>query len=85
MNLTPVFNQYLLKTTIPKLELKVSKGTLACKWSNVETNFNMPIDVVYQNKKIRLFPQTYWTNSKHKVKSIEAIKVPAEQFYIDYR
>jgi aminopeptidase N len=47
MNLTPIFNQYLRRTSIPTLELKfdAANGTVAYRWKADETDFAMPIRV----------------------------------------
>jgi len=46
-NLTPVFNQYLRHTAIPKLELKFDEaaGTVSYRWKVDEPGFAMPVRV----------------------------------------
>jgi aminopeptidase N len=45
MNLTPIFDQYLRYTTLPKLEFKFENGKAYAKWTADVKNFNMPIKV----------------------------------------
>jgi aminopeptidase N len=82
MNLTPIFNHYLLKTTIPKLDLKVVNGKLDCRWSDVAPEFNMPIDVVINNKTSRIYPKTEWNSTKIKVNDTNEVQVLTDKFYI---
>jgi aminopeptidase N len=84
MNLTPIFNHYLQTTTIPKLELKVVKGKLAAKWTNVSDDFAMPIAISYKNKAIRIQPKNTWTNTKIKVKQISDVTAAVGQCFIEY-
>ena len=84
-NLTPIFNHYLQKTTITKLELKTVKGKLTARWSNVNDNFTMPIELTYQNKTFRIQPKSTWTTTKVKVKNITEVAPKLNQFYIEYK
>lgn len=84
MNLTSIFNQYLRTTSIPKLELKIEKKKLFTKWVDVESNFSMPIDLVYDNKTIRVETGNGWKKTKVKIKDINDIKVLTNKFYINY-
>ncbi len=82
MNLTPIFNHYLHKTVIPKLELKVNKGKLEARWMNVDKDFDMPVDVTLDNKTIRIYPKNDWTSTELKVKNTNQIQVLDNKFYI---
>ncbi|MFN3755011.1 M1 family metallopeptidase [Flavobacterium sp.] len=82
MNLTPIFNHYLTKTAIPKLELKTRKGKLEAKWSNVDKDFNMPIDITLNEKTIRIYPKNDWTSTNIKVDNTKQIQVLSNNFYI---
>lgn len=72
MNLTPVFNQYLKTTTIPEFTYKIDGDELTYSWTNVNEDFNMPIDFEYDKKIIRLFPTT--TTQKIKLKKLKKSK-----------
>ena len=83
IDLTSVFNQYLTTTNIPKLMLSKSGNKLIYLWQNVNDNFNMPVDIVINDKTIRLNPKT--TKQELKIsKKIElnSIQVKTNQFYI---
>ena len=56
--LQKVFDQYLRQTAIPTLEWKVSKNTISYRWTTCIDGFNMPLDVLLDGKKVRLYPTT---------------------------
>jgi aminopeptidase N len=83
LNLSPVFNQYLKTTKIPVFHYVVNKNKLTYNWENVEADFNMPVDIEINSKKVRLYPtkqqQTYkignvWT---------EDVKVFTDKYLIN--
>lgn len=84
MNLTSIFNHYLQKTTIPKLETRIIGGKLETKWSNVSDDFAMPIDINFQNKTIRVQPKAVWTSSQIKIKHLNEIKIAVNHFFVEY-
>ena len=84
INLTPVFNQYLKYTSIPKLEFRGRNSNIEFRWKTEEPNFAMPIDITIKNKKIRLQGTNDWKKPTEKVKSVEDIKVLTNKFYIKY-
>lgn len=82
-DLTAIFNQYLTTTKIPKLILSKSGNKLIYQWDNVVENFEMPVDIVINEKTIRLNP----TTSKQEIKidkkeELANINVKTNQFYI---
>ena len=80
--MTPIFNQYLYKTTIPKLELKTVRGKLQARWANVNEGFAMPVDMILDNKTIRIYPKNDWTPTNLKMNKIDQIQVSGNKFYI---
>lgn len=84
IDLTSIFNQYLKTISIPKIELKIEKNKLFTRWVNVESNFSMPVDLIYNNKTIRLQTSNDWKKTKIKIKNISDIKVITDKFYIEY-
>ena len=83
IDLTSVFNQYLTTTNIPKLILSKSGNKLIYLWQNVNDNFNMPVDVVINDKTIRLNPKTTKQELKiNKKIELNSIQVKTNQFYI---
>jgi aminopeptidase N len=83
-NLTSVFNQYLRYTAIPKLEIRKAKKGIEYRWKVDEPNFMMPVDVVINNKLIRLEGTSSWKYTPNKVKSLGEIEVLKNKFYINY-
>jgi aminopeptidase N len=83
MDLTPVFNQYLRHSAVPKLELRISKGKLQSRWNADEDKFNMPVDLKIKGQKIRIYPVTTWTTSKIKINSLENVELLSDDFYIN--
>lgn len=83
IDLTPVFNQYLTTTKIPKLVISKSGNKLNFKWENTIDTFNMPVDIVVKDKTIRIHP----TNSNQEMKidkkvDLENINVLTTHFFI---
>ncbi|MFD2890568.1 M1 family metallopeptidase [Flavobacterium chuncheonense] len=83
MNLTPIFNQYLRTTTIPEFVYKTDGDDFYYSWNNVNKNFNMPIDIEYRKKKIRLYPTTSVQKIKlKKLKKSGSYQIYDNKFYI---
>ncbi len=72
---TAFFEQYLTYAALPVLELSDQKGGVACRWRAGATNFNMPVDISLDGKKIRIQPTTLnWQSlgkSKDKAAAVE--------------
>ena len=81
-NLTPVFNQYLRHTAIPILEIKPYKKSFQYRWVTDEQNFEMPVDVLIDDKLVRLTGTNKWTKSHEKLSKFENLKVLTDKFYI---
>lgn len=58
MQLKPFFDQYLRDTRIPVLEYWLRDGKLLYRWANCRKEFNMPVDILVNDKKIRIQPKT---------------------------
>ncbi len=82
MNLTSIFNQYLKYTSVPVLEINKKGTQIGYRWKTEEPNFEMPIDLVYKNKKRRLLVTNQWKVSKFKVNSLKEVTVLIDHFYI---
>ncbi|MEE9407160.1 MAG: M1 family metallopeptidase [Polaribacter sp.] len=78
-DLNPFFNQYLRDIRIPTLEYKLVENTLKYKWTNVVSDFNMPIKVYVNNENQFIHPSENWTNLKHTTR-IDRFKID-ENFY----
>jgi aminopeptidase N len=83
LNLTPVFDQYLRRTTIPTLELKFdeAKGEVAYRWKADEANFAMPVRVGVKNQWQVISPTTEWKTMKTTLKK-DDFAVATELYYI---
>lgn len=82
MDLTPFFKQYLHTNKIPVLNYEVIGDYLNYSWSNVNDDFNMPIDIDFEGKKIRLYPTL--ENQKIKLKKLRkrSFQIYDNQFFV---
>ena len=83
IDLTAIFNQYLMYKNIPILDLRITKKRLEYKWICDESKFNMPIDIKFNNKIIRLNPTNSYQTSEFKVKKKKEIEVLTDKFFIN--
>ena len=82
INLTPIFNQYLRYKELPSLEIRNIKNQVQFRWNANEPNFNMPVDIIFKNKKIRIFPKSKWAKNNLKIQKADDIEVLTQQFLI---
>ena len=84
MNLTPIFNQYLRHTAIPKLELKFddAAGTVSYRWQVDEAGFAMPVRVGSPDNWQIIRPTTEWKTMKTSLKK-EAFQVATDLYFVD--
>ena len=66
MNLAPFFNQYLRDNRIPTLQYSVKNNVLKFRWTDVIDNFEMPMELIVNEKNIRIFPTKEWKELKLK-------------------
>jgi aminopeptidase N len=59
-NLAPFFNQYLRGIKIPTLEYKIENNTLEYRWTNVVSNFKMPLKTILNGTKKWIYPTENW-------------------------
>jgi aminopeptidase N len=64
MDLNPIFNQYLRDIRIPVFEYIYNDGILKYRWNDVVSDFNMPIELSYDNNSKWLFPTIDWQDLK---------------------
>jgi len=64
MDLSPIFNQYLRDIRIPVFEYIYNGRILKYRWNDVVSNFNMPIELTYDNNSKWLFPNKEWQDLK---------------------
>ena len=58
MDLSKVFDQYLRDIRVPIFEYEITNGELKYRWNNVIDGFDMPVEVIIDDKNIHLFPNT---------------------------
>jgi aminopeptidase N len=83
INLTSVFNQYLLHTSIPELQFRKNKKYIEYRWETTEPNFEMPVDVLISGKEIRLQATNSWNKLSMRKVNIKDIQLLKKQFYIN--
>lgn len=83
-NLTPIFNQYLRHTAIPKLELKFDEkaATVSYRWKVDEPGFNMPVRVGTKERWQIIQPTTEWQTMKTSLRK-DAFEVATDLYFID--
>ena len=59
INFTPIFDQYLRTTQIPKLEYKISRKKLLYRYLNCIKGFSMPVKIK-TDKDVWITPTTHW-------------------------
>ena len=80
INFSPLFNQYLRTTQIPRLEYKLENSKLLFRYANCIPGFSLPLKVT-AGKDILLVPTTEW-QSVPVQKTVRSITVD-ENMYID--
>jgi aminopeptidase N len=88
IDLSKVFEQYLMTTKIPLLEYAVGDGQLRYRWANVVAGFDMPVDVAFPDAPTnfrRLRPTTSWAAiaaPEGSMRAAEALVVKPD-FYVE--
>src|SRR5258708_10685557 len=84
MNLTPVFDQYLRHTAIPKLELKFddTKHEVSYRWRADEPGFAMPIRVGKASDWQLIHPTTAWQTMPTSLKMNDC-DMATDLYYVD--
>lgn len=84
MNLAPIFKQYLQHTSIPELEIRKRDKGIEARWNTNESNFEMPIDLLLKDKKMRVMLTNDWKKLDEKIKSVGDVQPDKTAFYIKY-
>ena len=82
INLTPIFRQYLYTNQLPIFIYKIKGDYLYYSWDNVNEDFNMPIDIGFEDKKIRLNPTLKEQKIKLKKLSKKSFQIYDNQFFV---
>jgi aminopeptidase N len=84
MDLSAFFDQYLRNSAVPVLEYYFSdEQTLNYRWSNCINSFEMPVDLELGENKVRVKPDTKW--SELKVEEITEVKVDVNYYVGSFR
>ncbi|RAK21733.1 peptidase M1-like protein [Flavobacterium aquaticum] len=81
-DLTPIFRQYLYTNQLPIFIYKIKGDYLYYSWDNVNEDFNMPIDIGFEDKKIRLNPTLKEQKIKLKKLSKKSFQIYDNQFFV---
>jgi aminopeptidase N len=85
MNLTPVFKQYLFTNQVPIFVYKVKGDYLYYSWDNANEDFNMPIDIEFEETKMRLNPTMEVQKIKLKKLNKKGFQIFDNQFYVSIK
>ncbi|MEP1489363.1 MAG: M1 family metallopeptidase [Algibacter sp.] len=83
IDLTAFFNQYLRSIKIPTLEYTIEKKVLKYRWINIVDKFDMPIQVIINEKEAWLFPNAEWKTIPLESKST-SFKIDSD-FYVEVK
>lgn len=83
-DLTPIFNQYLRHTAVPKLELKFDElaGTVSYRWKVDEQGFAMPVRVGAKDNWQIIQATTDWKTMKTSLKK-DSFEVATDLYFVD--
>ena len=77
-NLGKVFDQYLRDARIPIFEYYFQGGELQYRWTNAVKDFDMPVDVLFNGKVVRLQTKTAW--QKLEVGTLQEVVVDPDYY-----
>ena len=84
-DLNPIFRQYLYTNQIPEFVYKIKGEYLHFYWNNCLENFNMPIDIEFNGKKVRLNPSVVSQKIKLKKLNKKGFQIYDNQFFISIK
>jgi len=79
-DLSAFFNQYLRAIKIPTLAYKIENKMLQYRWTNIVSNFKMPLKVSINGKEQWIYPEENWKNLDFKIQK-DSFKIDAN-FYV---
>ena len=82
LQLTPIFKQYLYTNQVPIFVYKIEGNYLYYSWNNVNADFNMPIDIGFEDKKIRLYPNSKEQKIKLKKLNKKSFQIYDNHFFV---
>lgn len=81
VDLKPVFDQYLRRTSLPELQFKQKDDTILYRWKADVAGFSMPVDIFLDEQEKRINPTSEW-QSLETEEDLDEIKVNELEFYI---
>lgn len=81
VDLKPVFDQYLRHENLPELQFRKDHGRISYRWKAGVDNFTMPVDILVNDKVLRLNPGTEWKKLPAEIMSGD-IEIDEDRFYI---
>ena len=82
MDLSTIFHQYLYTNQVPIFLYKIKGDYLYYSWNNTTDDFNMPLDIGFEDTKIRLQPTIKEQKIKLKKLSKKSFQIFDNQFFI---
>jgi aminopeptidase N len=82
MDLSSIFHQYLYTNQVPVFLYKIKGDYLYYSWNNTTDDFNMPLDIGFEDTKIRLQPTIKEQKIKLKKLSKKSFQIYDNQFFI---
>jgi len=82
MDLSTIFHQYLYTNQVPVFLYKIKGDYLYYSWNNTTDDFNMPLDIGFDDTKIRLQPTIKEQKIKLKKLSKKSFQIYDNQFFI---
>jgi aminopeptidase N len=88
-SLGPIFSNYLTNEKIPLLKLKVREKKdsiqFTYKWKDVKQEFNMPVEIRFEEKEIRLYPTVKKKKSLAEKFSLDQLLYATDKFYFQVK
>lgn len=66
-----LYQQYLRRAQLPKLEIEKKKSSFSFRWTRCVPDFDMPVIVTADRKKFWIYPETSWKSAVGSYKSIK--------------
>jgi aminopeptidase N len=82
MDLSTIFHQYLYTNQVPVFLYKIKGDYLYYSWNNTTDDFNMPLDIGFEDTKIRLQPTIKEQKIKLKKLSKKSFQIYDNQFFV---
>jgi len=84
LDLEGFFNQYLRTIKIPALEYKIYKREVKFNWNHVVDNFNMPVEIIINDKSYFINPSDKKINTLKVDSDINSFKVNSNYYINSY-